>query len=109
MDIRSTSSTFFISIKACGTLNLLGFFVVTAAQGFLLTRNWLEYFQVIYRILQIVDIICRYFAYRMEKNSRTAVKLATKNKSIFKLFILIIYSSVSDPDSESEGKNDPQK
>jgi hypothetical protein len=37
----------------------------------------------------------------MKKNSGTAAKLATKNESIFKLFILIIYSSVSDPDLES--------
>jgi hypothetical protein len=64
----------------------------------------LEYFQVIYRILQIDVIICRYFKYFLivwKKNSGTAVKLATKNENIFKLFILIIYSSVSDPYLES--------
>jgi hypothetical protein len=35
------------------------------------------------------------------KKLGTAAKLATKNEGIFKLFILIIYSSVSDPYLES--------
>jgi hypothetical protein len=48
----------------------------------------------------------------MEKNLGTAAKLATKNESIFKLFILIFMAAyripIRNPDPGG-GKNDPQK